>query len=90
MFLEQIFRTKLGVTELEKATNGKQALAMATQATYDLIMMDLHMPIMGGVEATRLIRQLKKKTTIVALSAASFSPELEEECQDAGFDKWLT
>gem|GEM_PF-1694490 len=61
--------------EIDIASDGKQALDMFKQSTtskgnkYNLILMDIHMPIMDGYEATIQIRQLDKKIPIIALTA---------------------
>ncbi|MCX6051692.1 MAG: ATP-binding protein [Campylobacterales bacterium] len=65
--------------EVEVAFNGKEALDLAKENDYDLILMDLQMPIMDGYEATKLIMQLPnhKNTPIVALSAAVMMQDKE-------------
>lgn len=54
---------------MDEATNGIEAVALATEKSYDLILMDLMMPIMDGIEATRLIRAHDPKVMIIAVSA---------------------
>ncbi|MDD5580139.1 MAG: response regulator [Methylobacter sp.] len=62
---------KRGAT-LTIAWNGVEAVALIQQQTFDLVLMDLHMPVMGGIEATRQIRELAqgKNLPIVAMTAA--------------------
>jgi len=57
--------------QLEQAENGQQAVELATQKTYDLILLDLQMPILDGLAAARQIRRLPayQHTPILALSA---------------------
>ncbi|MCX4027063.1 response regulator [Endozoicomonas sp. SM1973] len=59
--------------------------------SYDLIIMDMHMPEMSGLDATRAIRQIlkEKKVPIVALSAEAFC-EQQQRALDAGVDDYLT
>ena len=52
------------------AENGAQAVQMVTDNTYDLVLMDLQMPVMDGIEATRQIRRFNQNLPIIALSAA--------------------
>ncbi len=61
------------------AENGKIAVEMATAADYDLIVMDIQMPIMDGYEATRLIRKLPNHhhTPIIAMTANAMSDDKE-------------
>ena len=52
------------------AENGAEAVQMVTDNTYDLVLMDLQMPVMDGIEATRQIRSFNQELPIIALSAA--------------------
>lgn len=65
--------------EVEVAFNGKEAVDLAKENEYDLILMDLQMPIMDGYEATKQILELSnhKNTPIVALSAAVMMEDKE-------------
>ena len=53
------------------ASNGSKAIEMATEVDYNLIIMDLKMPEISGVEAARQIKKLKPNTNIVASSAVN-------------------
>lgn len=55
--------------EILSAENGKEAVEICQNTQIDLIFMDLMMPIMDGIEATRLIREFDKKVMIVAVTA---------------------
>ena len=61
---------------IEVAENGQEAVDRFRQATYDLILMDLQMPIMDGYEATRLIRELDQQVPIIALTANAFQEDV--------------
>ena len=74
---------------LEIAQNGQEALAFSKQKEYNLILMDIQMPVMDGYEATRKIRQHNKQVPIVALSANALKDEREMSI-DAGMDAHLT
>ncbi|MDQ1155389.1 PAS domain S-box protein [Brevundimonas sp. SORGH_AS_0993] len=77
----------LGVN-LETATDGVEAVAAAKTGLYDLILMDLHMPNMDGLEASRRIRAMEGRvgrTPIVALTA-NVQPDQIEACRAAGMD----
>jgi PAS domain S-box-containing protein len=61
------------------ATNGKEAIRMIRQNQYDVVLMDIQMPIMGGVEATKIIRKdLKSEVPIVALTANAIRTDIEK------------
>ncbi|HUN92687.1 MAG TPA: response regulator [Burkholderiaceae bacterium] len=70
---------------VEPAGNGQEAVAMAAQRRYDLILMDVQMPVLDGLEATRRIRRLPHGDTvpIVAMTADAFEED-RRRCLDAG------
>ncbi|WP_172959731.1 PhnD/SsuA/transferrin family substrate-binding protein [Thiomicrorhabdus aquaedulcis] len=61
---------QLGLT-FELVSNGEQAVNKLKEATFDLVLMDIQMPIMDGYQATKLIRQFNSFIPIVALTAAA-------------------
>lgn len=65
------------LVQCELADNGKIALEKATDHRYDLILMDIHMPVMDGIEATREIRKTDINTPIIALTAVTLDEDLE-------------
>jgi CheY-like chemotaxis protein/nitrogen-specific signal transduction histidine kinase len=75
---------------VDQAENGKEAVAMLVSNDYDLVMMDLQMPVMDGFEATKKIRnELKSDVPIVACSAHSLIGE-KEKCLDHGMDDYIS
>jgi signal transduction histidine kinase/CheY-like chemotaxis protein/streptogramin lyase len=74
------------------AATGREALECFEQARFDLILMDVQMPDMDGIEATRLIRQREKHTggytPIVALTAHTMVGD-RERCLEAGMDGYI-
>nr|WP_320115800.1 response regulator [uncultured Desulfuromonas sp.] len=75
---------------IEIASNGKEAVEMVKTTDYDLVLMDVQMPVMDGIEATRQIRQLfpEKKLTIIAMTANVFTED-QQQCFDAGMDDFI-
>ncbi len=75
------------------AVNGREAVEMAAEEAFDLVFMDVQMPEMDGLEATRAIREKEKKTgrhlPIVAMTAHAMKGD-RERCLDAGMDDYLT
>uniref|UniRef100_Q47C90 Sensory/regulatory protein RpfC n=1 Tax=Dechloromonas aromatica (strain RCB) TaxID=159087 RepID=Q47C90_DECAR len=72
---------------VDLATDGEQALDMVQRTGYDLILMDLQMPKMNGIEATQAIRQLPAgaEVPIVAMTANAFTED-RQRCLDAGMN----
>ena len=77
---------------VSKATNGVEALDCANIQSFDIIFMDINMPVMDGIETTHRIRadsKLNSKACIVGLTAHD-SDEFGEEAQQAGMDNFFT
>lgn len=75
---------------LEMAQNGRVAVDMATMQTFDVILMDLSMPELDGLGATREIRARGgHRPRIVALTANAFASD-RKDCLDAGMDAFLS
>jgi PAS domain S-box-containing protein len=76
------------------ASNGRQAIAMFAAQSFDLVVMDVQMPEMDGLEATRGIREYEQQgnrghVPIVALTAHAMKGD-RERCLDAGMDAYVT
>jgi CheY-like chemotaxis protein/HPt (histidine-containing phosphotransfer) domain-containing protein len=77
---------------VECASNGEEAFDAVKSKPYDMVLMDLQMPVMDGVEASRQIREWEgangRYTFIVALTA-SYLPERGQELFEAGIDNYM-
>lgn len=73
---------------VDSAAHGKEAIEKVEQRDYDLILMDLQMPVLGGIDATTIIRKTSD-VPIVALTAHA-SGEEEQKCLTAGMNGYLT
>ncbi len=74
------------------AHNGKEAVTMTKENGYDIIFMDIHMPEMDGLEATRTIiasTEITARPKIIAMTADAMSGD-REKCFDAGMDDYLS
>ena len=83
---------KLGVRNISEAEDGRQAIAAAQSQAFDLILMDVQMPEIDGLQATQQIRlslSRFKQPRIVGLTANALSEE-RERCLGAGMDDKLT
>jgi PAS domain S-box-containing protein len=80
---------KLCKIAADTAMSGQQAIEMIRESQYDIVFMDHMMPGMDGVEATKIIREMGIKVTIIALTANAVSGA-KEEFFAAGMDDWLT
>jgi len=84
---------RLGL-QVDTADNGQIGIERFTKASYDIVLMDVQMPIMDGVNATTKIRELeaiemRRRTPICALTA-NVLPADRERCKAAGMDDFLT
>jgi signal transduction histidine kinase/CheY-like chemotaxis protein/PAS domain-containing protein len=96
---DNIVNQKVTLTQLknlgytaEVATNGQEAVQMATQIPYDLILMDCQMPVLDGYGATQAIRRSRgvcQHTIIIALTANAMKED-REQCLIAGMDDYLS
>ena len=91
-------RVALGILEKRGCTvvianNGKEAVQAVATQRFDLVLMDVQMPEMDGIEATELIRRSEaargEHTPIVAMTAHAMKGD-REHCLDAGMDDYLT
>ncbi len=85
------FLERLGC-EVQVVGDGQQAVDAFQRSSYGFILMDMQMPVMDGIEATRRIRDIEggqRRTPIVALTANAMMGTLER-CLEAGMDDYLT
>jgi len=94
---DNIVNQKLTMKVLEKlgyqadlARDGKEVLELACLKTYDLILMDVQMPEMDGLEATRMLRLcLEKQPVIIAMTANVMEGD-KDNCTQAGMDDYIS
>jgi CheY-like chemotaxis protein len=84
--LEQLRQIGL---ETVLATNGEEAVALFESQAFDLVLMDIYMPVLNGFEATEQIRRLDSKIPILAMSAAVM-PEDKLKAKQAGMNGFIT
>lgn len=92
LLIKTIIQELIPKSEIIEASNGNIAYNYAIKNNLSLIFMDLQMPEMDGIEATKLIREYeanKKHTPIIALTAGATTQE-KETCLKAGMDDFLT
>ena len=72
--------------QFERARNGQEAVEMVDKNQYDIVLMDIKMPIMDGLEATKAIKEKHPNLPIVALTANAFDSDrqlaMEVGCND--------
>ncbi len=97
---DNLVNQKLAMRLLEKrghqvvlAANGLEALSALETRSYDLVLMDVQMPIMDGLEATRLLREKERGSgrhqAVIAMTALVMKGD-RERCLAAGMDGYLT
>jgi signal transduction histidine kinase len=82
ILVAKTFLERWGAT-IDVATNGQEALDMIDEKKHRMVLMDLHMPVMDGYEATRIIRERGLKIPIIALTA-SLPREVETRVKETG------
>lgn len=78
-------------TQIVTATSGGEALAMLAAQPFDLVLMDVHMPEMDGLEATQRLRRMpgpNQSTPVVAVTGATSDADIRA-CKDAGMSDWV-
>lgn len=83
-----------GVGNIQFANNGKKAVEMYAEGDFDILLLDLQMPVMDGFDVSKSIRQMEKeqftkKIPIIALTASSYS-EIKEQILEAGMDDYVS
>ena len=86
--LVAVYLKKENIT-FDVAENGQQAIEKVNAIEFDAVLMDMHMPVMDGFEATRTLRAQGCQTSIIALTANAMAKD-EKECRDAGCSGFLT
>ncbi|REA60671.1 hypothetical protein DSL64_14125 [Dyadobacter luteus] len=69
--------------------DGQQAVDAASEKEYDLILMDMQMPVMDGLEATTVIRKKTGKQPVIIALTANAMDGTEQECLDAGMNDYI-
>lgn len=81
------------VKNIDTAVNGKEALDLFGKSNYDLILMDVQLPVMDGITAVQKIRELEastsKHTPVIAITANAMLGD-KEKCISAGMDEYLS
>lgn len=81
------------VKNIDTAVNGKEALDKFGKSTYDIILMDIQLPVMDGITAATKIRELEKSTSshtpIIAITANAMIGD-KEKCLSSGIDEYLS
>ena len=93
LVLEKQLKNKLKNSQFTSAKNGLEALNLITENQFDMVLMDVIMPVMDGITATSHVRKLsdenKKNIPIIALTANVGEKELSE-CLNAGMNDFVT
>jgi len=88
-YLLRIIFEKWGVVKYTEAKNGNEAVQLATETDFDLILMDLRMPDLNGMEASKIITKAKTQANIIALATINSEAE-RSKCRQAGISHFLS
>jgi PAS domain S-box-containing protein len=88
----QVMLKKMGL-RCDVAANGREAVEALTNLPYDLVLMDVHMPTMDGLDATRAVRAMSpehpnRRVPIIAMTASAMKRD-REKCVEAGMDDFI-
>jgi CheY-like chemotaxis protein len=75
--------------QFERAKNGQEAVEMVDKNQYDIVLMDIKMPVMNGLEATKAIKEKHPDLPILALTANAFDSD-RQLAMDAGCNDFLS
>ncbi len=101
LIVDDIFTNRLLLSELirnlghfsRQAENGKEAIEIFENESFDLILMDIEMPVMNGLETCHYIRNIMKspKNSVNIIALTAHNPEVFfEDFNESGFDQLLT
>ena len=101
LIVDDIFTNRLLLAEIlrnlniefDEVENGQEAIESIQQDDYNLVLMDIEMPVMNGLETTKFIRERLSppKNTICVVALTAHNPEIFfEDFKDVGFDHLLT
>jgi DNA-binding NarL/FixJ family response regulator len=77
-----------GFDVVGEAADGADAVALAKQLEPEVVLMDLRMPVLGGLDATRLIKDARPATQVILLTAFE-SPAIHQQAKEAGCFAYL-
>jgi len=91
--LASVYLNKMGY-QVETASDGKEAISKLAKKRFDLVLMDIQMPVMNGIEATKIIRSgqdqnIDHKVPIIAITANAMSQD-RKICLNAGMNDYLS
>ncbi len=87
--LARFLLRQLSIEDVEHVQDGRAAVDKATRNTYDLILMDMEMPVLDGFSATRELRLSGYRGPIIAMTGLSQAAD-RQRCLDAGCDRYLS
>lgn len=90
LLTQTLLKKEFSNIDITEAINGKISVDLFKENTYDIVLMDIQMPIMNGYEATKKIREFESDThtPIIAVTAANVKGE-REKCIEIGMDDFL-
>ena len=90
--MRDMVRLSLGSAgfDVTAAANGEEALTLATQAAFDLVLLDVHMPLRNGFEVVRALRaEPQYRHTPILMLTTESSADRKREGKDAGATGWI-
>lgn len=88
LYLTRFLMEKSG-HQVDVANNGEKAIRLVEQGGFDLVLMDIQMPVIDGLEATRRIKKIQPAMVVIALTAKAMAGD-RETILDAGCDGYIS
>jgi CheY-like chemotaxis protein/HPt (histidine-containing phosphotransfer) domain-containing protein len=86
-YIEEMFKVNFTIN-CDSVTNGKEAVDIVKNNNYDIIFMDIRMPVMNGLDATKAIRQFNKDIPIICMSADVYDEDMKVAL-DSGMNSFI-
>lgn len=83
------FLKDMGINTIDTATTGQEGIDLYKNNDYSLVLLDICMPNLNGLDACKIIKSIPNKKTVPVIAVTSLSEEIIEDCKLAGFSDYI-